>query len=186
MKYKNYYSTPKYSDGDKSYYGSVSGVPEIPMITAGNLDDYERLFHQAVDDYLGTGGKNKVKPGWVIAAAICVLLAVMAMTCPKKEKHVEVLTDRFSYVLNDHLSKDDSGLEFLSILFGGAVTKPLVNNFLSLDDYFFFNVGKLSFQGEDHAVTFGAFGHVFAPSREAFKKRIEENPDLQELLESLQ
>lgn len=156
------------------------------MITAGNLDDYERLFHQAVDDYLGTGGRKKVKPGWVIAGIVCVLLAIMALTCPKKEKHVDVVADRFSYVLNDHLSKDGDGLEFLGILFGGAVTKPLVNNFLSLDDYLFFNVGKLSFQGEDHAVTFGAFGHVFAPSRQAFKKRIEENPDLQELLESLQ
>ena len=186
MKYKNYYSNPTYSASDRTYSGHVSGVPEIPTIVAGSLEDYERLFHQAVNDYLGSGGRKKVKAGWVIAAAICVLLVVMAMTCPKKEKHVEVLTDRFSYVLNDHLSKDDSGLEFLSILFGGAVTKPLVNNFLSLDDYFFFNVGKLSFQGEDHAVTFGAFGHVFAPSREAFKRRIEENPDLQELLESLQ
>ena len=59
MKYRNYYCSPKFSDGDKSYFGNVDGVPEIPMIEAANLDDFERLFHQAVDDYIDSRGIGK-------------------------------------------------------------------------------------------------------------------------------
>ena len=50
MKYRNYYCTPKFSDGEKMYYGDVEGVPEIAMIEAENLDDFERLFKE---EYLG-------------------------------------------------------------------------------------------------------------------------------------
>ena len=52
MKYRNHYCSPKYSDGDKCYYGNVEGFPQIPTIEVASIDDFERLFHQAVDDYV--------------------------------------------------------------------------------------------------------------------------------------
>lgn len=185
MKYKNYYSTPKYSDGDKTYYGNVSGVPDIPMIEAASLDDYERLFRQAVDDYLGSGSAKKAKWGWIAGVAIVGLLIIMALTCPKKEKHVEVLNDRVSFLVNDALGEQEDELKFLGLLFGNSVTRPFVSNNLSIDDYIFFNVGKFSYNGKEHTVSVGALGHVFSISRRALRDKAMENPDLKELLESL-
>lgn len=52
MRYRNDYCTPKFPDGEKTYFCDVEDAPEISMIEAATLDDFERLFHQAVDDYL--------------------------------------------------------------------------------------------------------------------------------------
>ena len=89
MKYRNHYCSPKYSDGDKCYYGDVDGVPEIETIEAATIDDFERLFHQAVDDYLGK--KSFIRPEkrnvWIpiLVAAAVIFLALV--TCPDKGKH---------------------------------------------------------------------------------------------------
>lgn len=185
MKYKNYYSNPTYSVTDRTYSGEVTGLPDIPKIVAGSLDDYERLFHQAVDDHLNLSGKGRGKTGWVIAGLVGALLVIMAVTCPKKEKHVEVLTDRFAYVVKNQLGQYDSGLGFIGSLFGGAVTKPVVNSYLNVHNYIIFNVGTIRYKGEDNAISVGAFGHVFTLSREEWNKKVEENLDLLEFLKSL-
>ena len=130
--------------------------------------------------------KNKNKHrGWIVSLFFVLILVVMAVTCPKKDSHVEVLADRFNYVVNEYLSQGENDLSFLGALLGDVVTKPMVKNYLTVDDYIFFNVGKFAYKGEENPVSFGAFGHVFAISRKELKKRIQENADLQDLLETL-
>jgi len=180
MKYRNYYCTPKYSDGDKIYYGEVGGVPDIPMIEAANLDDFERLFHQAVDDYLD--GRREEKPqtkwGLIIAIAVVALLLVAAIaTCPKKEQHVAFLADRVSTIVSEELEQQGGGgdLAPLGLLIGNAIIAPAVNNSLTVNDYFLFSVGKLSQEGKDTTVSIGAFGRIFTASKERMKQILQDN-----------
>lgn len=176
MKYRNHYCSPKYSDGDKCYYGDVDGVPEIETIEAATIDDFERLFHQAVDDYLGK--KSFIRPEkrnvWIpiLVAAAVIFLALV--TCPDKGKHSKVLSEQLNSVVAESISTQSAEVEALGMLFSGPIIKTVLNNYLIVDDYFLFSIGRFSYQGEETTVSFGAFGHVFTSSREKMKEKLKE------------
>lgn len=185
MKYRNYYCMPKYSDGDKCYYGSVEGVPEISTIEAGNLDDFERLFHQAIDDYLAEKMETRTRGhlGRILSLVlIVVLLLSMILTCPKPGQHIEAINSRIASVLNEHADPDDDWAT-LEVLLGNAIARPIVKNTVKVDDYFLFSVGRISYQNENKPVSLGLLGHVFTISERQLKKSIEQNKDIQDLLE---
>ena len=77
MKYRNYYCTPKFSDGEKMYYGDVEGAPEIPMIEAGTIDEFERLFHGAVDDYLDRRQAVKHRTRWGLIVTLLAIIGIL-------------------------------------------------------------------------------------------------------------
>ena len=151
MKYRNYYCTPKFSDGEKTYYGDVEGVPEIAMIEAENLDDFERLFKQAGDDYLS--GKSETKPrkhfGWVIAAIVAVaLLGIAVVTCPDKQAHKDAILAVINEKLNENIqnnSKDgDEGLAVLGASLGTSISGWILDSGLTVDNKFVYSVGKFN------------------------------------------
>lgn len=184
MRYRNYYCSPKYSDGERMYYGDVEGAPEIPMIEADTIDDFERLFHQAVDDYLDRRQAAKPHTKWGLIIAILViigLLVAMALTCPKKEQHVTVLTEKMNYILSDTVDSQDD-FKVLSAMFGSAIAKQVLNMYLTVDDYVLFSVGRIEYKGENNLLSVGAFGHIFTISNEELKRRVEQNKDTQDFL----
>ena len=190
MRYRNYYCTPKLSEGDNTYYGNVEGAPEIPMIEAATLDDFERLFHQAVDDYLDRRGAARPRTNWglIITLAVVVgLIAVAIATCPKKSAHVAFLTDRINTIVTEELEANGGGgdLAPLGLLFGNAVIVPLVEKTLTVNDNFLFSVGKVSVGGEEKTVTIGAFGHIFSASKEQMKQALKDNKYLNGYLDLL-
>lgn len=166
------------------YYGDVEGAPEIPMIEAENLDDFERLFHQAIDDHLDRRRDAKPRTRWGLIIAILViigLLVAMVLTCPKKEQHVSVLTEKFSYILSETAGAEDD-FKILGAMLGGAIAKQVINAYLVVDDYVLFSVGHLEYKDEDNVLSVGAFGHIFTISNEELKRRMEQNKDSQEFL----
>ena len=182
MKYKKYYCSRKYSETEKVYYGNVEATPEIPMIEAESIDDFERLFHQAVDDFLDGHKEAASGKKWraaISALVIIGLLVAMVLTCPKKEQHGEVLSDRITYVIGDQLGLDDD-LSVIGTMLGGAAAKKLLDTYLIVDDYFLISVGRSNYKGEKHIVSFGVLGHVFCASREQMVRNVEEDHELQE------
>lgn len=178
MRYKDFYCLPKYSDGDKTYYGDVEGAPQIPMIEARNIDDFEKLFHQAVDEFLDRKYRKRfsAKWGWLIAFFVVIGLIVAAiLTCPKKDQHVAAISDRITSVMNSQLTKDSDEYETLGVFLGNALAAPIIRNFISVDDYLVCSIGKFSHLGEEHVVSVGAFGHVFTVSKEKIKETIDSN-----------
>ena len=178
MKYRNYYCSPQFSEGEKIYFGSVNGVREIPMISAENLNDFEQLFHDAVDDYLESKERSKKKSnkGMIVAMAILIVIVLFAIiTCPKKEQHVTALSDLVSEVFSQELLQgDNSDMAGLGMLLGNALITPVIKSAIQVDDYVLFSVGKLPQQGEEKTISVGAFGHVFTISREQLKQSLRE------------
>ena len=177
MKYRNHYCSPKYSDGDKCYYGNVEGVPQIPTIEAASIDDFEKLFHQAVDDYLdrNSGPRSSAHWGRIITLLLLIGLIVAAIfTCPKKEQHVAAISDKVSSVMRDELSEDSDGFETLGVLLGSALATPVIRNSISVDDYVVCSVGKYTYQGKDQVVSVGILGHVFTIPKEKLKQAVDE------------
>ena len=65
----------------------------------------------------------------------------MMVSCPKKSNHTEVLADRITSIINDEMG-DDSVMLALSSLFGGSISKYVVNNCVDVKDYVLCSVGK--------------------------------------------
>lgn len=177
MKYKDYTSLPTYSGAEKVYYGCVEGVPEIGDIEAATLDEYEATFHKAVDCYLQERKAVNVRFKWgpTVALVIIVgLIIAMMVSCPKKSSHTEVLADRITSIINDEMG-DDSVMLALSSLFGGSISKYVVNNCVDVKDYILFSIGKFEYEGKSNTVSVGILGHVFTVSKERLKKELEQN-----------
>ncbi|MBR5175050.1 MAG: hypothetical protein IKW89_03855 [Bacteroidales bacterium] len=181
MKYRNYYCTPKFSDGEKMYFGDVQGTPEIPMIEAENLDDFERLFKQAVDDYISNGKRAKPKKrlGWIIALAVIIALLGMAVvTCPDKQAHKDAILAVINEKLNENIQKNtkdgDDGLAILGASIGTSLTGWILDSGLSVDNRFIYSVGKFNTGKEIKQVSVGVFGHVFTFSKKDVDKVLKE------------
>lgn len=166
MKYRNCYCTPHFKEDDQRYHGTITGLKDDKEISAGTIDDFMDLFHQTVDDYHSKQEAARKKRRWIIWAVIIGIVVVAAITCPKKEKHVAVLSDRMNAAF---AMQNTSGSDMDNILGGfifSALATPVLNSMISVDDYFLFSVGHFVFQGEDTIVSIGAFGHVFTLSKD--------------------
>ena len=187
MKYRNIHISPKYSEGERVYYGSVPGVPEIDMIEAATQEEFERLFHEAVDEYLleKRVSTPKRKKGWLyFVSALIALVVIALLTCPDKSKHVEVLKDKVGSVLNEQLIDENSNeLEFLGMALVNGVLGKYINNYVTVNDYALFNVGKATLDGKTFPVSIGVFGHVFSVPRKIIEERLNESKEFQDLLE---
>lgn len=65
LKYKNYYSEPKYSEEDEVFFGTIEGIDDLVTFEAENAHELKQAFIDAVDDYLQTCeamGKVPEKP----------------------------------------------------------------------------------------------------------------------------
>ena len=182
MKYRNYYCTPKFSEGEKMYYGDVEGVPEIAMIEAENLDDFERLFKQAVDDYLSgkmDGAKPRRNLGWIVAAvAILALLGIAVVTCPDKQAHKDAILAVINEKLNENIRKNakdgDEGLSLLGATIGTSISGWVLDKGLTVDNRFVYSVGQFNSGKEIKKVSVGVFGHVFTFSKDDVDKILKE------------
>jgi len=185
MKYRNLYISPKYSQEEKVYFGNVSGVSEIDMIEAATIDDFERLFHDAVDDYYMTKQEraSKKKLRWLyFVLPLIVLIVIALLTCPDKSKHLEVLKDKMGSVLNEQLLGESSdGYEVLGVALINGVLGQYLKNYVSVEDYALFNVGKAIMGEETNVVSIGAFGHVFSVPKKTLEKRLNESEEFQEI-----
>lgn len=172
MTYKDYNCTPQYSDVNKKYFATIPGVESI---SADSLEEFERKFHQAVDDHLARKGHNSstIKIGKpVIAIGIgLALLLLLIVTCPKKQQHLDTISDRLSGALYSELEEEEDDWDALGLLFGGALLDEALEDSIVVDNYFIFSIGKLLFDGEKNVVSFGILGHVFTAS----EKKLEEN-----------
>ena len=108
----------------------------------------------------------------------------MILTCPKKEQHVAALQDNLTYILSDSQNSDDD-FRALGIMLLSGLSKPLLNTYLSVDDYLLFSVGMWKYDGKDKLASIGAFGHIFTASKKELKRRVEQNEDIKSLLERL-
>ena len=62
MKYKNYYGSVHYSDGDKVFYGKVEFIRALVSYEGTDITSLRKSFEEAVDDYLQTCKETGKEP----------------------------------------------------------------------------------------------------------------------------
>lgn len=188
MNYRHYYCTPKYSEKDNIYFGTVQNLPEARPVEASTLEEFEELFHQVVDDALEVLDRKKSKRKTIRIVAfftIFLLILAMAVTCPDKKRHSETVSDLAAVILNDAASSDETGFASLGAMIGNKLMGAYIENNLYVDNYILFNIGKLEFKGESKVVSVGAFNHVFTMSRNQLRKKVKEEDMVNKFLDEL-
>ena len=53
MEYKGYRGAVRYSAEDRLLHGRILGIGDVVSFEGADVDELEKAFHEAVDDYLG-------------------------------------------------------------------------------------------------------------------------------------
>jgi len=62
MKYKEYFAKVEFDAEDHVFIGHVIGIRDVVGFHGGSVEEIERSFHEAVDDYLDVCKKLGQKP----------------------------------------------------------------------------------------------------------------------------
>ena len=89
---------------------------------------------------------------WLVFIGIIV---VAFMTNPEKETHIEKINEK----LYDLLPTGQKTSIIKEI--GKLVSNPILDKFITVDNYFIFSVSKIEILGESEIIAYGAFGMVF-------------------------
>ena len=60
--YKGYTARPEYSEEDGIFCGTLLSIRDMICFHSEKADDFERSFHQAVDDYLALCAESGREP----------------------------------------------------------------------------------------------------------------------------
>ena len=101
----------------------------------------------------------------------------MMVSCPKKSSHTEVLADRITSIINDEMG-DDSVMLALSSLFGGSISKYVVNNCVDVKDYVLCSVGKFEYEGKSNTVSVGKYPVITLCGSTRFQEQTRQNAEL--------
>lgn len=52
LEYKGFFAEIKYSAEDRVYYGKIDGIGDLVNFESDRVEETEKAFHSAVDDYL--------------------------------------------------------------------------------------------------------------------------------------
>lgn len=114
---------------------------------------------------------NKNLRIWIILPIISILLVIALSTNPPVEKHRAEVKTKFGTMLQKSLAENmdnnegfNAGVPIGSVfssMFGSVILNPLIDSFITADNYIFFSVTKLKWKKKSNIIGFGAFGHVF-------------------------
>ena len=109
----------------------------------------------------------------IILLILLGICTVAAVTCPDKQAHKDAISAVMDEAVREAMissGEDDGTAAFASLLFRGVIGGPIMDRFLTVKNYYLFNVCLVSsLNGESHVLSVGAFGHVFPVNKESYK-----------------
>ena len=98
--------------------------------------------------------------------AVIILGGVCVVTCPDHDTHSEALKNLLNNVLTAELSKDvsteeDAGWAMFGSMIGAGIGGLVIDNILSVENYFVCSIGTITYGGETRIVSVGLLNHVF-------------------------
>jgi hypothetical protein len=109
--------------------------------------------------------KKNIK--FIIPTLFFLLLFVAAITNPKQEFHKSNIKTRVYKELNiDTIPKatNNNIFDYFSEIgnsFGKSMVDNAVDSLLQVDDYYFFSLTKVAYQGQTKIIGIGAFNQIF-------------------------
>lgn len=109
---------------------------------------------------------------------IVAIGVIGTMTCPGKEKHVEKLSSVAVEAMVDETEEWGVAGKLaegaLNEASDNGLVEKAVNEFLTVEDYGAFSLGKVSYRGEEYVVSLGLFGVVFTMTSDMMGDKMED------------
>lgn len=161
---------------------SINKAEEIPFVEARPIIP---TAQQEAVQQPQPAPKKKSHTGCLIGIllTLVVLVAVMVVTCPKTEQHKEVLSTVITTTVNDAVNDNDNltgntfidnAFKTVSNAFAGKVIETAVDNLVTVDNYVVCSLGKVHYDGKDHIVSLGVFGHIFTVDEDDLREAAEQ------------
>lgn len=93
--------------------------------------------------------------------AIILLGFVLILTCPDRNDHLDALENKLAMEFSEDSTENDNVLSSLGSLFTVGLGNMMLENSLSVENYFMFSVGKMKVDGEEYVFSIGFLNHVF-------------------------
>ena len=108
----------------------------------------------------------------VFISGFCVI------SCPDKEAHSEAIMENINELIDEEATKDvtnesEKALALLASSLVSGISNLVIDSRLSVDNYFLFSIGRVTFEGESRIVSIGMLNHVFTDINDNLKKEIE-------------
>ena len=160
---------------------SINKTEDIPFVEARPIT---QATPQEAVQQPQPAPKKKSHTGCLIGIllTLVVLVAVMVVTCPKTEQHKEVLSTVITTTVNDAVNDNDNltgnafidnAFKTVSNAFAGKVIETAVDNLVTVDNYVVCSLGKVHYDGKDHIVSLGVFGHIFTVDEDDLREAAE-------------
>ena len=161
---------------------SINKTEEIPFVEAKPIIP---TAQQEAVQQPQPAPKKKSHTGCLIGIllTLVVLVAVMVVTCPKTEQHKEVLSTVITTTVNNAVNDNDNltgntfidnAFKTVSNAFAGKVIETAVDNLVTVDNYVVCSLGKVHYDGKDHIVSLGIFGHIFTVDEDDLQEAAEQ------------
>ena len=161
---------------------SINKTEEIPFVEARPIIP---TAQQEAVQQAQPAPKKKSHTGCLIGIllTLVVLVAVMIVTCPKTEQHKEVLSTVITTTVNNAVNDNDNltgntfidnAFKTVSNAFAGKVIETAVDNLVTVDNYVVCSLGKVHYEGKDHIVSLGVFGHIFTVDEDDLQEAAEQ------------
>lgn len=170
---------PTFNQPDNSRQSATSQDGRERIQGQGTQSEGNFTHHQQN----GTLVKKKDHSKTALLACIVgiLLIALFSSTCPNKKKHTEAIKSEITSVIDKiQENNDEQDLFFMGFdLIAKTVTSNLVNTILDqslqIKNYILFNKGVITFNGEEHTVSYGLLGHVFTVGDEDILKALDKD-----------
>lgn len=108
----------------------------------------------------------------VFISGFCII------SCPDKEAHSEAIMENVNELIDEEATKDvtnesEKALALLASSLVSGISNLVIDSRLSVDNYFLFSIGRVTFEGESRIVSIGMLNHVFTDINDNLKKEIE-------------
>ena len=161
---------------------SINKTEDIPFVEARPIT---QATPQEAVQQPQPAPKKKSHTGCLIGIllTLVVLVAVMVVTCPKTEQHKEVLSTVITTTVNNAVNDNDNltgntfidnAFKTVSNAFAGKVIETAVDNLVTVDNYVVCSLGKVHYEGKDHIVSLGVFGHIFTVDEDDLQEAAEQ------------
>lgn len=160
---------------------SINKTEEIPFVEARPI--IPTAQQEAVQQPQPAPKKSHTGCLIGILLTLVVLVAVMVVTCPKTEQHKEVLSTVITTTVNNAVNDNDNltgntfidnAFKTVSNAFAGKVIETAVDNLVTVDNYVVCSLGKVHYDGKDHIVSLGVFGHIFTVDEDDLREAAEQ------------
>lgn len=170
---------PTFNQPDNSRQSATSQDGRERIQGQGTQSEGNFTHHQQNDTLVKK--KDHSKTALLACIVGILLIALFSSTCPNKKKHTEAIKSEITSVI-DKIQENNDKQDLFSMgfdLIAKTVTSNLVNTILDqslqIKSYILFNKGVITFNGEEHTVSYGLLGHVFTVGDEDILKALDKD-----------